>query len=111
MCAARWTGVEALVRWQHPRDGLLTPGAFIPLAEESDLIVSLGEWVLAQACAVVAQPDFSQRRLRMSVNLGAQAVSRGWLCAQPAEPCCAPRGQTPRCSRWRSPKSLVIDEL
>ena len=66
------TGVEALVRWQHPRDGLLTPGAFIPLAEESDLIVSLGEWVLAQACAVVAQPDFSQRRLRMSVNLSAR---------------------------------------
>ena len=66
------TGVEALVRWQHPRDGLLTPGAFIPLAEESDLIVSLGEWVLAQACAVVAQPDFSRRRLRMSVNLSAR---------------------------------------
>jgi diguanylate cyclase (GGDEF)-like protein/PAS domain S-box-containing protein len=65
-------GVEALVRWQHPRDGLVPPGAFVPLAEESDLIVSLGDWVLAQACAVVASPEFSQRRLRMSVNLSAR---------------------------------------
>ena len=50
----RQHGVEALVRWQHPQRGLLPPGAFVPLAENSDLIIGLGRFVLEQACRQLA---------------------------------------------------------
>ncbi|MGH8114322.1 MAG: putative bifunctional diguanylate cyclase/phosphodiesterase, partial [Rhodanobacteraceae bacterium] len=65
-------GVEALVRWRHPVLGMLSPGFFLPLAEETGLIISIGQWVLRRACADVA---VWQRRvsspLRLAVNLSA----------------------------------------
>ena len=65
----RIVGAEALLRWQHPRRGLLTPAEFIPLAEESRLIVPLGEWVLNETCRqAAAWPSGS---LSVAVNLSA----------------------------------------
>ncbi|WP_432511413.1 sensor domain-containing phosphodiesterase [Kineococcus sp. SYSU DK001] len=52
--SGRWLGLEALVRWDHPERGLLPPGAFLPLAEGSGLVVPLGRQVLTRACAQVA---------------------------------------------------------
>ena len=62
----RVTGCEALVRWRHPERGMVSPAAFIPVAEDTGLIVELGEWVLRTACAEAASwPE----HVRLAVNV------------------------------------------
>lgn len=78
LTTGRITGMEALVRWQHARRGLLAPDLFIPAAEETGLIVPLGAWILAQACAQARAwqdrfPDYAAR-LSVSVNLSARQM-------------------------------------
>lgn len=69
----RLLGFEALVRWLHPQRGLVPPAQFIPLAEDSGLIVPLGEWVLRQACADAA---LWPEPLRVAVNISAVEFER-----------------------------------
>jgi diguanylate cyclase (GGDEF)-like protein/PAS domain S-box-containing protein len=68
-------GVEALLRWIHPERGMVSPLDFIPLAEDSGLIVPIGRWVLQEACRQSALwARATGRRIRMSVNLSARQV-------------------------------------
>ena len=76
--AGGMTGLEALIRWHHPRRGLVPPGAFINAAEESGLIIPLGAWVLHQACRdAAAWPG----HVRVAVNISAGQFRRGDLAA------------------------------
>lgn len=70
-------GVEALIRWRHPQQGLLCPEAFIPLAEESGLIVPIGEWVLRRACKTLRawqDEGVDLERLAVNINLSSKQL-------------------------------------
>ena len=77
LTTGEWIGLEALIRWQHPVLGLISPNKFISIAEETGLIEPIGQWVLQEACAQYER--WRKRRfpaLRLAVNLSAQQFQR-----------------------------------
>jgi diguanylate cyclase (GGDEF)-like protein len=81
----RITGMEALVRWQHPELGLISPNEFIPMSEDTGLILSLGEWVLRTACTKVKQwQDDGFGLIHVAVNLSARQFQQQNLTQQVA---------------------------
>ena len=97
------TGFEALLRWEHPRLGNVPPDKFVPLAEETGVIVPLGRWILNEACQTAAhwQSDYpGDEPLTMSVNVsGRQLADPGLSTTSPLPSRCRASTHTPWCSR------------
>lgn len=105
-------GAEALLRWQHPERGLVPPMAFIPLAEETGLIVPIGTWVLQTACAQLRawQDDPRTSHLQLAVNISARQFGQPDLVEQVLE-IVKKAGIDPTKLELELTESLVLDNL
>ena len=107
----RLTRTEALVRWQHPQRGLVSPAEFIPLAEERGLIIPLGQWVLQQACRQThrwQQRHPSQPPLGVAVNLSAGQLRPGFV--ETVAETLREAGLDPRCLTLEITESLLMQQ-
>jgi len=108
----RMVGAEALLRWQHPERGLVLPVAFIAAAEESDLIVSIGSWVLRTACAQLGQWQQDPRceKLQLSVNVSARQFRHAGFVDQVLSEV-APLGARAHLLTLELTESLVLENV
>ena len=107
----RLAGFEALVRWNHPRRGLVSPADFIPVAEETGLIVPIGEWVLQEACRHIRECQLafpSHRSLSLSVNLSARQVAQADLLDRIQEALFVSK-LNPHCLKLEITESVVME--
>jgi EAL domain-containing protein (putative c-di-GMP-specific phosphodiesterase class I) len=111
MASGRIVGAEALIRWQHPEDGLIPPGRFIPLAEQSGHIVDIGEWVLNEACRLArAWRDEGLPPLVVAVNLSALQFKRSRVDELVAE-ALALAGLPPSCLELELTESILLQDV
>jgi diguanylate cyclase (GGDEF)-like protein/PAS domain S-box-containing protein len=106
----RIEGVEALVRWQHPQRGLISPGEFIPIAEQSGLIADIDNWVLSQACGHMRR--WLKEGVPLSfvaVNVSSRLFSRGDLVRRVAQ-VLAETGLAPEYLELEVTESAVMDD-
>ena len=108
----RMVGAEALLRWQHPERGMVSPAEFIPMAEECGLIVPIGQWVLESACAQLArwQKDVRRAHLSVSVNVSARQFRQSDFVAQVTQ-VIAHTGVRPQRLKFELTESLVLDNV
>ncbi len=110
VASGRVTGVEALVRWRHPQLGVLPPDRFIPLANESGLIVEIGEWVLKTACCQAkAWHDAGHAALSVAVNVSAVQFWQPGLL-QFVAGVLAETGIDPRCLELEITESVLMQD-
>ncbi len=103
-------GAEALLRWQHPQRGLVAPGNFISAAEESGLIAPIGEWVLAEACAVIRRSCERGRPLRVAVNVSPRQFRQSDFADRVSATVSA-SGADPRLLTLELTEGLVIQDI
>lgn len=102
-------GVEALIRWEQPGKGMMSPAEFIPVAEASGLIVPIGEWVLRTACAQAkAWQDQGLPKLLMAVNLSSRQFVRGHL-VELVSTVLQETGLSPQCLELEITESILMD--
>ena len=108
----RVTGVAVLVRWQHPVRGLVSPAEFIPLAEDTGLILPIGQWVLHEACTVLSdwagQSDLAQ--LTIAVNVSARQFHHKDFVNQVLE-ALDTTGANPKCLKLELTESLLVADV
>jgi EAL domain-containing protein (putative c-di-GMP-specific phosphodiesterase class I) len=107
------SGAEALVRWQHPKLGLLSPSKFIPIAEETGLIVPIGTWVLREACSQARawQDQFPERSsFVISVNLSARQLQQADL-TQTVHNILKETGLPPASLKLEITESLIMENI
>jgi diguanylate cyclase (GGDEF)-like protein/PAS domain S-box-containing protein len=105
------TGMEAFVRWKHPELGVLMPGSFIPLAEETGLIVPLGEWVLKKACGQAAGWQTSGKPpIPIAINLSVRQFRHPELLEQVAQALLV-SGLPPSCLELELTESALINHF
>ena len=105
-------GAEALLRWAHPRRGMVSPAEFIPAAEESGMIVEIGRWVIEQACRQLAEwaRDEQMSRLVLAVNVSSQQFRKADF-AQRTEDELARRGVAPERLKLELTESVVLQDV
>ena len=110
VASAKLTGFEALARWQHPRRGLLLPPEFVPIAEETGLVVPIGRFVLGEACCQLRAWNEGRAGapLRMSVNLSPRQVASPSLVEE-VETAVEAAGIDPRLLRLEITESVLVD--
>ncbi len=105
------TGVEALLRWQHPARGLVPPGDFIPALEELGLVVEAGDWVLGEACRQIAAWQAQGLAVpKVSVNLSARQFTDG-LLGQRIAAILASSGILPGCLELELTESILMQDV
>ncbi|NWC08638.1 EAL domain-containing protein [Pseudomonas agarici] len=107
----RLTGAEALLRWRHPRRGLVPPGDFIPVLEELGLVVDVGDWVLSEACRQLKTWHQNKVRVpKVSVNISARQFSDGQLGTRIAT-ILRDTGLSPACLELELTESILMREV
>ncbi|MCX2897703.1 EAL and GGDEF domain-containing protein [Pseudomonas mandelii] len=107
----RLTGAEALLRWRHPRRGLVPPGDFIPVLEELGLVVDVGDWVISEACRQLKTWHQAKVRVpKVSVNISARQFSDGQLGTRIAN-ILRDTGLPPACLELELTESILMREV